>query len=247
MNCGNMKLSLRSIWFCPAAYITSGVQVLLWEGVEIRNIFRLFLIRMKKKKVSRTEKQGTCVLQLIALMDVSTTRLSVPTMDNGRERRLSNSYILLVYYELMPLSSSWIGAKLGRFSNICQPDVPVAHVVIALCEEPWSRPNRPLNPFFCTVCEVSDAHARGRIRNHPVTANTTERGASSSPTADATESKQRGTKEVDHDLTRRWVWNPFTSCSTAALWEQRSGFQVKSKNLPLIGDLTWYRSKRWVN
>lgn len=135
MNCGNMKLSLRSIWFCPAAFITSGAQVLLWEGVEIRNIFRLFFNNNEKKKVSQTEKQGTCVLQLIALMDVSPVRLSVPTMDNGWERRLSNSYILLVYYELKPQSSSWIRAKLGHFSNVCQPDVPVVHVIIALCED----------------------------------------------------------------------------------------------------------------
>lgn len=50
MNCGNMKLSLRSIYFCPNAWIPFGVQVFHWKGVEIHNIFY--------QDISRTENGG---------------------------------------------------------------------------------------------------------------------------------------------------------------------------------------------
>lgn len=91
--------------------------------MEIKNISSLLI-----KGLWKTEMQGTCVPQLIVLMDVSIIALSVlTTLDNGWQQWLCNSLILL-------LAHLWSNAtqlimnlrEIRPLSNICQLDVSAA-------------------------------------------------------------------------------------------------------------------------
>lgn len=156
------------------------------------------------KKVSQTEAQGTCVLQLIALMDVSTVRLSIlTTMDNGRQQRPSNSPILL-FAHLWSNASQLImnPNQIRPLSNICQLDVSAAFSTEASTlyhimwrEEPFSHFICLINPpffFSPSDCEDFDTRASGESRRFLSNYSECNRRkrASLLTTADVTESQQ---------------------------------------------------------
>lgn len=139
------------------------------------------------KKVSQTEAQGTCVLQLIALMDVSTVRLSIlTTMDNGRQQRPSNSPILL-FAHLWSNASQLImnPNQIRPLSNICQLDVSAAFSTEASTlyhimwrEEPFSHFICLINPPFffppATVRILTLVRVENQEGSYQITVNVTE-------------------------------------------------------------------------
>lgn len=148
------------------------------------NILRLLIKKKNKKKVSQTETRGTCVVQLIALMDVSAIRLSVLTMDNGRQRRLSNSHLWADATELI-MNLSEIRPLFKYVSAGCPGCTRPRRIMWR--QEPFSHLNRLLNPlFFPTFCEDFDSHGGSGT----FLSNYAEKMSFNSQIADVTESKQ---------------------------------------------------------
>lgn len=89
-------------------------------------------------------------------MDVSAIRLSVLTMDNGRQRRLSNSHLWADATELI-MNLSEIRPLFKYVSAGCPGCTRPRRIMWR--QEPFSHLNRLLNPlFFSTFCEDFDSH-----------------------------------------------------------------------------------------
>lgn len=102
------------------------------------------------------------MVQLIALMDVSAIRLSVLTMDNGRQRRLSNSHVWADATELI-MNLSEIRPLFKYVSAGC-PGCTRLHRIMWR-QEPFSHLNRLLNPLFFHVLWGLWLSCVWRIRN----------------------------------------------------------------------------------